>query len=444
MDLAIKIIFLVVFFAVMIGIGLITRKKANSVEGFVLGGRNAGPWLTAFGYGTSYFSAVVFIGYAGQFGWKYGVASTWIGIGNAVIGSLLAWIILGRRTRVMTKHLNSKTMPDFFGKRFDSKSLRIAAALISFIFLIPYTSSVYNGLSRLFNMAFNIDYKICIIVMAALTCVYVILGGYMATVVNDLVQGIIMLFGITAVIATVLNNNGGFLTALTTLSQTESDLPVTAGMQGAFTSFFGPDPLNLFGVIILTSLGTWGLPQMVGKFYAIKDEKSVKAGTIISTIFAFIVAGGCYFLGGFARLYKDNPAIYKDDGSVMYDSIIPTMLDNLPTILVGVVPLQCPHCLPSFSHRAQQLRWTSLSRSSPRRTKTRRREKRHSSLRCVSSSFSSSQYQYSSHLTLRRSSLSLWVIHGAHSQELSSHRSSGVSTGRRQQSSPFGYASSSA
>lgn len=337
MDLAIKIIFLVVFFAVMIGIGLVTRKKANSVEGFVLGGRNAGPWLTAFGYGTSYFSAVVFIGYAGQFGWKYGVASTWIGIGNAVIGSLLAWIVLGRRTRVMTKHLSSKTMPDFFGKRFDSKALRIAAALISFIFLIPYTSSVYNGLSRLFNMAFNIDYKICIIVMAALTCVYVILGGYMATVVNDLVQGIIMLFGITAVIATVLNNNGGFLTALTTLSQTESDLPVTAGMQGAFTSFFGPDPLNLFGVIILTSLGTWGLPQMVGKFYAIKDEKSVKAGTIISTIFAFIVAGGCYFLGGFARLYEGNPAIYKDDGSVMYDSIIPTMLENLPTILVGVV-----------------------------------------------------------------------------------------------------------
>ena len=337
MDLAIKIIFLVVFFAVMIGIGLVTRKKANSVEGFVLGGRNAGPWLTAFGYGTSYFSAVVFIGYAGQFGWKYGVASTWIGIGNAVIGSLLAWIVLGRRTRVMTKHLSSKTMPDFFGKRFDSKALRIAAALLSFIFLIPYTSSVYNGLSRLFNMAFNIDYKICIIVMAALTCVYVILGGYMATVVNDLVQGIIMLFGITAVIATVLNNNGGFLTALTTLSQTESDLPVTAGMQGAFTSFFGPDPLNLFGVIILTSLGTWGLPQMVGKFYAIKDEKSVKAGTIISTIFAFIVAGGCYFLGGFARLYEGNPAIYKDDGSVMYDSIIPTMLENLPTILVGVV-----------------------------------------------------------------------------------------------------------
>ncbi|MCQ2502566.1 MAG: sodium/solute symporter [Saccharofermentans sp.] len=331
-----KIIFLIVFFAIMIGIGVVTRKKANSVDGFVLGGRNAGPWLTAFGYGTSYFSAVVFIGYAGQFGWKYGVASTWIGIGNAVIGSLLAWLVLGRRTRVMTKHLNSKTMPDFFGKRYDSKALCITAALISFIFLIPYTSSVYNGLSRLFNMAFNIDYKVCIIVMAALTCVYVILGGYMATVVNDLVQGIIMLFGIVAIIVCVLNNNGGFMQSLITLSSTPSDLPVSQGMQGAFTSFFGPDPLNLLGVIVLTSLGTWGLPQMVGKFYAIKDEKSVKAGTIISTFFAFIVAGGCYFLGGFARLY-DSPAIYKEDGSVLYDSIIPEMLKGLPDILMGVV-----------------------------------------------------------------------------------------------------------
>ena len=335
--MVLKIVFLVIFFAVMIGIGVMTRKKANSVEGFVLGGRKAGPWLTAFGYGTSYFSAVVFIGYAGQFGYKYGVSSTWVGIGNAVIGSLLAWIVLGRRTRVMTKHLDSKTMPDFFGKRFDSQALRVTAALISFIFLIPYTSSVYNGLSRLFNMAFNIDYKVCIIVMAALTCIYVILGGYMATVVNDFVQGIIMLFGIVAVIATVLNNNGGFMQALTTLSQQESDLEVSAGMQGAFVSFFGPDPLNLLGVVILTSLGTWGLPQMVGKFYAIKDEKSIKAGTVISTAFAAVVAGGCYFLGGFARLYEGNPAIYKEDGGVMYDAIVPTMLAGLPDVLIGIV-----------------------------------------------------------------------------------------------------------
>ncbi len=332
----VKILLLVVFFGIMILVGLYSRKHATNVNDFVLGGRTVGPWLTAFAYGTSYFSAVVFVGYAGQFGFKYGVASTWIGIGNAFLGSLLAWVVLGRRTRIMSKHFDAKTMPDYFGKRYHSKSLRIVASLISFIFLIPYTASVYNGLSRLFGMAFDIPYVVCVIAMAALTCVYVLLGGYMATAINDFIQGIIMLGGITAVVLAVLNGQGGFIEAIRKLAEIPSDIPVTMGQQGAFTSFFGPDPINLFGVIILTSLGTWGLPQMIQKFYAIKDEKSVQSGTIISTFFAIVVAGGCYFLGGFGRLF-DTAAIHKEDGSVIYDAIIPSMLSSLPDILVGVV-----------------------------------------------------------------------------------------------------------
>ena len=214
-----KILMLIIFFGVMIVIGLYCRKNATDVNGFVLGGRSVGPWLTAFAYGTSYFSAVVFIGYAGQFGWKYGIAATWIGIGNAVIGSLLAWVVLGRRTRVMTQHLDSATMPEFFGKRFDSSALKICASVIVFIFLIPYTASLYNGLSRLFGMAFNIDFKLCIIIMAVLTGIYVIAGGYMATAINDFIQGCVMLAGIVAVIAAVLNMNGGLMGAMDGLAQ---------------------------------------------------------------------------------------------------------------------------------------------------------------------------------------------------------------------------------
>ena len=332
----VKILFLVVFFAVMIAVGVTSRKHATNVNDFVLGGRGVGPWLTAFAYGTSYFSAVVFVGYAGQFGYKYGISATWIGIGNAVIGSLLAWIILGRRTRVMSKHLAASTMPDFFGKRYDSKSLKIAASAISFIFLIPYTASVYNGLSRLFGMAFDIPYATCVIVMAALTGVYVILGGYMATAINDFIQGIIMLFGIVAVIVAVLDGQGGFYEAVKSLSMIESDVPRTLGQQGVFASFFGPDLPNLMGVVVLTSLGTWGLPQMVHKFYAIKDEKSIKTGTIISTFFAIVVSGGCYFLGGFGRLF-DTPEIYGENGNIIYDAIVPSMLSTLPDVLIGIV-----------------------------------------------------------------------------------------------------------
>ena len=300
----VKVCMLLIFFGVMVGIGFYCRRHATDVNGFVLGGRNVGPWLTAFAYGTSYFSAVIFVGYAGQFGWKYGIASTWIGIGNAVLGSMLAWIVLGRRTRVMTHHLNSATMPQFFEQRFQSRGLKIGASAIIFIFLIPYTASLYNGLSRLFGMAFNIDYTVCIFVMAILTGVYVIAGGYMATAINDFIQGLIMLFGIVAVIASVLASNGGFIEALNKLAVVE-DAAVSA-QPGVFASFFGPDPLNLLGVVILTSLGTWGLPQMVQKFYAIKSEEAIDKGTVISTLFAVVVSGGCYFLGGFGRLYSDQ------------------------------------------------------------------------------------------------------------------------------------------
>ncbi len=335
--MGIKIILLVLFFAVMVGVGIYSRRHVTSVDGFVLGGRGVGPWLTAFAYGTSYFSAVVFVGYAGQFGWKYGIASTWIGIGNAVLGSLLAWVVLGRRTKVMTQHLGSKTMPDFFGERYGSKPLKIASSVIVFVFLIPYTASVYNGLSRLFEMAFNIPYAWCVIAMAVFTALYVILGGYMATAINDFIQGIIMLIGIVAVIAAVLSGQGGFMSAISEMALIPSDVPITEGQPGAFTSFFGPDPLNLLGVVILTSLGTWGLPQMIGKFYAIKDEKSINTGTVISTLFAIVVSGGCYFLGGFARLF-DSAEIYDQaTGAVVYDSIIPYMLSALPDILIGIV-----------------------------------------------------------------------------------------------------------
>ena len=286
-----KLIILIIYFAVLIGIGLYCRKNATDVNGFVLGGRSVGPWLTAFAYGTSYFSAVVFVGYAGQFGWKYGIAATWAGIGNAVIGSLLAWVVLGRRTRIMTQHLDSATMPQFFGQRFGSRPLKIAASVIIFIFLIPYTASLYNGLSRLFGMAFDIDYSVCIILMAVLTAIYVIAGGYMATAINDFIQGIIMLFGIVTVIAAVLKSKGGFMAAYEGLARITD--PSVTETPGIFASFFGPDPLNLLFVVILTSLGTWGLPQMVQKFYAIKNEESIKKGTIISTLFALVVAGGC-------------------------------------------------------------------------------------------------------------------------------------------------------
>jgi Na+/proline symporter len=234
----------------------------------------------------------------------------------------------------MTQYLQSATMPDFFGKRFLSNSLKVAASVIVFVFLIPYTASLYNGLSRLFSMAFNVDYVWCVVGMAVLTGIYVLVGGYMATAVNDFIQGMIMLIGICAVIAAVLSGNGGFDAAVATLSGIQSE--AAPSLNGAFVSFLGPQPIYLLGVVLLTSLGTWGLPQMVGKFYAIRNEAAIRKGTFISTFFAIIVAGGCYFLGGFGRLYGSSIE-YTASGTPVYDSIVPSMLASLPDLMIGVV-----------------------------------------------------------------------------------------------------------
>lgn len=331
----IKTLLTIVFLVVMVGVGVYARQHARSVDGFVLGGRAVGPWLTAFAYGTSYFSAVVFVGYAGQFGWKYGLSSTWIGIGNALIGSLLAWMVLGRRTKLMTQHIESRTMPDFFGTRYGDQGLRVMASVIAFVFLIPYTAGVYKGISTLFEMGFGIPYEYCVVIMAALTAVYVILGGYKATAMNDFIQGIIMLFGIVAVIVAVVNLQGGLLEAVAKLAALPSDTDPRAN--GGFATWFGPDPWNLLGVVVLTSLGTWGLPQMVGKFYSITDEHAIRRGTVISTVFALVVAGGCYFLGGFGRLFGMPPVL--PGGQLAYDSIVPSMLVTLPDLLIAIVVL---------------------------------------------------------------------------------------------------------
>ena len=342
----IKVTLTIIFLVVMVGVGFYSRQQAKSVDGFVLGGRSVGPWLTAFAYGTSYFSAVVFVGYAGQFGWKYGLSASWIGIGNAIIGSLLAWIVLGRRTKLMTQHIQSRTMPDFFGTRYGSEGLRAVASIIAFVFLIPYTAGVYMGISKLFEMGFGIPYSYCAIIMACLTAVYVILGGYKATAINDFIQGIIMLFGITTVIFVVLQHQGGLAEAVDKMAAavpTVHDMEDKSGLfsafrPGDFASWFGPNPLSLLGVVVLTSLGTWGLPQMVGKFYSITDECAIKRGTVISTIFALIVSGGCYFLGSFGRLFPE-PAFSPDKHKYAYDSIVPSMLEILPDILIALVVL---------------------------------------------------------------------------------------------------------
>ncbi len=310
---------LVLFAALMIGIGIYSTKRASSVEGFLLGGRKIGPWLTAFSYGTSYFSAVIFIGYAGQNGWNVGFSSIWIGVCNALLGCLLSWLLLAKRARRMTQELGAKTMPEFFGKRFGSTAMKVYAALVIFVFLVPYSAAVYKGLGSMFNVIFpETPVTVIMLVIAALSSIYLVLGGYVASSRNDFIQGLIMIIGVVSMMAILINHDmvGG-------ISGAVEKLRVYGEADGVnlLDAFGGNSWKALLFNILLTSFGTLGLPQMVSKYYAIKDERSIKTATVVATAFCLLIGVGAYFTGTLGRIFLGNelPA-----GG--YDAVVPNTL----------------------------------------------------------------------------------------------------------------------
>ena len=337
------IIALAVYAVTMALIGCLSYGKTKSLDGFLIGGRNIGAWMTAFSYGTTYFSAVVFVGYAGQHGWNIGIGAIWIGIGNAVLGCLLSWLLFANKTRKMTKKLNARTMPDYFEKRYNSKGMKILAAVIIFIFLVPYSAAVYKGLGSLFSAVFpGVDTWVWMLIIAALTAVYLVAGGYIATAYTDLVQGIVMIVGVVCLVVAVLSHDSvggvsGFIRNLRNFESLPTDPNPTTGSQ--LTNIFGGSAFKFLCVnIMLTSFGTWGLPQMIGKFYAIKDTAAIKRGTVISTAFCLIIGCGAYLIGSTSRLILGGTL---PEGGV--DAVIPAVLmevlgnGTLGIILLAVI-----------------------------------------------------------------------------------------------------------
>ena len=330
MTMILDYIILALYAVGMIVIAYLTRRRSRSVDDFLHAGkRGINGWMSAFAYGTTYFSAVVFVGYAGKFGASFGLASVWIGIANAVIGSLLAWLLLARRTKNMTARLQSRTMPDFFEKRYESSGLKIVSAVIVFVFLIPYSASVYSGLSSLFEFVFGIEGWIVMIALAVITAVYLFFGGYFATALSDFVQGIIMLVGVTVMVLLFLSNENVAwdLSALTSdVNKTWFTFESTSG------GFFG-STATLLSLIFLTSFGVFALPQTVHKYYAIRDKRAITQGTVVSTLFALVIGFGAYFVGALSGLF---PAELL--AGVKGDNIIPVLLKEVISVgLVGVI-----------------------------------------------------------------------------------------------------------
>ena len=327
--MVIDYIVLGVYALLMVAIAVYTHNRSKSVDDFLLAGkRGLNGWMSAFSYGTTYFSAVVFIGYAGKFGQAYGLAAVWIGISNAIAGALIAWLVLAKRTKNMTSRLSAKTMPEFFEKRYDSKNIKLISAIVIFLFLIPYSASVYNGLSSLFTIVFGIPGWVIMVLLALLTAVYLFFGGYFATALSDFIQGIVMLFGVAFMVICFMNHKNVSWDLSTLVGDVNKNwFTLESDSKGLYGT-----TVSLLSLILLTSFGVWGLPQTIHKYYAVRDKRAITQGVIVSTAFALIIGFGAYFVGALAGLFPEHLV------GVSADNVIPVLLSRIiPSGFMGVI-----------------------------------------------------------------------------------------------------------
>ncbi|MFA4985513.1 MAG: sodium/solute symporter [Candidatus Brocadiia bacterium] len=317
-----KIVTLVLYAILIMAVGYIGSRKTKSFKDFLLGGGTVGPWMSALSYGTAYFSAVLFIGFAGKIGWVFGLSGLWIAVGNTLVGIMLVWLLIGKKVRVYATTNGVSTMPEFLEHRFDSKFLKLFSSLSIFIFFIPYTAAVFMGLSYLFTTTFGIQYEYILLFMGIFTGFYMLMGGYKSMALMDFIFGIIMTIGVAVIMWFVLDRSGGVMAVVDKLRAIDPDLASPVGKPG-----FWP----LASLVFLTSVAPLAMPQLVQKFYAIKDDRSVKIGMVVSTVFGLLVTATAYFSGATGRLFvtpQTNPNAFAD-GKPVYDALMPEMLSNI-------------------------------------------------------------------------------------------------------------------
>ncbi|MEZ4388258.1 MAG: sodium:solute symporter [Candidatus Krumholzibacteriia bacterium] len=327
--MAVKLAVLLVYAAVIVTMGVRAMRGTRSFNDFFLGGGGIGPWMTAFTYGTAYFSAVVFIGFAGKVGWGFGFSGLWVALGNALVGVLAVWWFMGPRIRRMVAEHRVHTMGEYFEARYDSRFLKLFGAACVFVFFIPYTAVVFMGLSYLFESVFQVPYWVALVGMGAFTALYLVLGGYKAMTMIDVVFGVIMTVGVVVLVAATLWRGGGLGEISRTLAAQDPRLTGLVGPPGWWP---------LFSLVFLTSVAPFGMPQLVQKFYAIKDDRAIKVGMWASTAFALLIGGVAYFVGATTRALlspANAPAAFTADGRPVFDALMPELLDKvIPDSLV--------------------------------------------------------------------------------------------------------------
>ncbi|MBN2652314.1 MAG: sodium/proline symporter PutP [Spirochaetales bacterium] len=289
MNVAVLITF-VLYFIVMMGVGLFFYKKTNNIEDYLLGGRGMGSWVTALSAQASDMSGWLLMGLPGAV-YLYGVGQAWIAIG-LFIGTVANWLLVAKRLRVQTEETSSLTLSTFFEKKFNDPTglLRIISALIILIFFTIYTSSGLVAAGKLFNGVFGLPYGWSVVIGAVVMIMYTFLGGFMAVCWTDLLQGALMFVAIIVVPSVALSKNGGFEAVGAAMQAKEISASLFRDSSGAI-SFVAIISAMAWG------LGYFGQPHILSRFMSIKSVKLLPRTISIAVVWVFISLVGAIVVG---------------------------------------------------------------------------------------------------------------------------------------------------
>jgi SSS family solute:Na+ symporter len=312
------------YMLMLVGVGVGTSRRMRSSEDFIAGGRSIGPWVTALSYVAAYFSSVVIIG-GGGFGYRYGMGTLWIAAINVLVGCTLAWILLGRRVRLFTKRLGALTIPGFLAERFRAPEARFIAASVIALLLIIYNVSILKGMGNAFEGLMGMPYTVGVLLSAAIIVLYVSLGGYLAVVWTGFFQAWVMGAGLILLTVAALRAIGGLEAANVALASADPGLVETPGAWGW---------AGLVSFALITSLGIWGMPQMLARFVSIRSVRVVRVGTVVVTV-GGAMAALPYLCGAIARVL--HPGLASVDLAIptLTKSVLPAW--GAAVFLAGVV-----------------------------------------------------------------------------------------------------------
>ncbi|CDC72018.1 MULTISPECIES: sodium/proline symporter [environmental samples] len=286
-----------VYLIAMLGVGVWFAKKNNSVDDFYLGGRKLGPFVTAMSAEASDMSSWLLMGLPGV-AYISGLAeASWTAIGLAV-GTYLNWLIVARRIRRYSNHLDAITVPQFFSKRWgdDRNLLSAIAAVVIIIFFIPYLASGFSACGKLFASLFGTSYVTAMLISAAVIVIYTVMGGFLAASFTDLIQSIIMTVALIVVLSFGVAQAGGLDAVMDNARSLAGYLSLTH-IHDATTGGSSPYSLLTICSLLAWGLGYFGMPHILLRFMAIEEEKKLALSRRVATIWVVISMGVAIFIG---------------------------------------------------------------------------------------------------------------------------------------------------